>query len=88
MPIVVVCPEGRDYTRSVEEYVRDYERRVGQKLQIIDPESRDGADFCRSYDIAEYPSVVALSADGSVLKMWKGTDLQLMNEVSYYDQDN
>ena len=53
MPIVVVCPERRDYTRSVEEYVRDYERRAGQKLQIIDPESRDGADFCRSYDIEQ-----------------------------------
>ncbi len=88
MPVVVVYPEMRDYTRQVEEYISDYEKRVGREIQTIDPESREGADFCRSYDITEYPSVVALSADGSVLKLWKGTQLPLMNEVSYYDQDN
>ncbi len=86
MPIVFVYPEMRDYTREVEEYINDYGKRVNKEIQTVDPESREGTDFCRVYDITEYPSVVALAQNGSVLKLWKGRPLPLMDEVSYYDQ--
>ena len=88
MPIIFVYPEGRDYTRQVEEYVRDYDRLVGRDSETVDPDSREGADFCRTYDIIEYPTVIAIAEDGSALKTWKGIDLPLMNEVAYYDNPN
>ena len=88
MSIIVICPESRDYTREVDEYVRDYMRRTGREIEALDPESREGADFCRSYDIVEYPSMMALSDDGSVLKKWSGLPFPLMDEVTFYDQEN
>lgn len=88
MPIVFVYPNMRDYSRQVEEYIHDYERRAGRTVQVVNPETAEGASFCRAYDVVEYPTILALSEGGSVLKQWNGTVLPVMDEVSYYDNEN
>ncbi len=84
MRAVVVYKEESDHAREVRSYLRDYEMQTGRELEVVNPESRSGADFCRVYDIVEYPTIVALTDDGQLLNVWRGRPLPTINEVSYY----
>jgi hypothetical protein len=84
MRVVVVYKERTDYARQVEDYMFEFKRRTGHDLEVLDPDTRDGAGFCRTYDIVEYPTVIALSDDGQVQNLWRGLPLPTMSEVSYY----
>ena len=84
MKTVVVYEDNSEYSRTVTDYLRDFTRQTGHELETIDPMSKDGADFCRSYDIVEYPSIVVLSDDGALQNLWRGLPLPTISEVSYY----
>lgn len=84
MRAVVVYKLESDHAREVLDYLRDFERQTGRKLEEVDPESLAGIDFCRTYDVIEYPSIVALSDSGQMLNLWRGRPLPTINEVSYY----
>lgn len=84
MRIVCVWRRESDYGRMVEEWLTEFERRSGVEVETIDPDSRDGAGFCRAYDIVEYPTLVALDNDGGALAMWRGQMLPTFDEVSYW----
>ena len=84
MRVVVIYKVESDHAREVLDYLRDFERQTGRTLEEVDPESREGADFCRVYDIVEYPTVIALSDDGQLQNQWRGRPLPTISEVSYY----
>lgn len=84
MKAVVIYKEESDHAREVLDYLRDFERQTGHALETVDPESAAGADFCRTYDIVEYPSIAALSDDGVLQNLWRGRPLPTISEVSYY----
>jgi hypothetical protein len=84
MKTIVVYKEETDYAREVIDYLRDFKRQTGHDLATMDPDTAEGADFCRTYDIVEYPSIVALSDDGVLQNLWRGTPLPTISEVSYY----
>lgn len=84
MRTVVVTKENMDYSRSVTTFLGDFQRQTGRELEVINPDSLDGGSFCRTYDIVEYPTVIALSDDGRVQNMWSGNSLPTISEVSYY----
>ena len=84
MRTVVVYEDSSEYSRVVSDYLRDFTRQTGHELDVIDPTTKDGADFCRSYDIVEYPSIIALSDDGALQNLWRGLPLPTISEVSYY----
>jgi len=84
MRTVVIYKDESDYAREVTDYLRDFTRQTGHMLETMDPETPEGMDFCRAYDIVEYPSVVALSDDGSLQNLWRGLPLPTISEVSYY----
>lgn len=84
MRTVVVYKLESDHAREVLDYLRDFQRQTGHELEEINPESPDGAHFCRTYDIVEYPTVVALSDGGQLQNMWRGRPLPTISEVSYY----
>ncbi len=86
MKVVVVYKDNSDHARAVYNFLRDYEIRIGRKLDTVDPDTRDGADFCRLYDVVEYPSVVAITDTGILQQMWRGIPMPLISEVSYYDK--
>lgn len=88
MRVVVVYRENSDHARPVYNFLHDYERRVGNALETINPDTRDGADFCRLYDVVEYPSVIAVTDTGTLQQLWRGLPMPLINEVSYYDKTN
>ncbi len=84
MRVIVIYKSESDHAREVSDYLRDFTRQTGRTLEEIDPESREGGDFCRVYDIVEYPTIVALSDDGQLQNMWRGRPLPTISEVSFY----
>jgi len=84
MKTLVVYKDETDYARAVTDYLRDFKRQTGHDLETINPDTPDGASFCRTYDIVEYPSVVAMSDDGHLQNLWRGLPLPTISEVSYY----
>lgn len=85
MKAKVIYKYESDHAREVLDYLRDFQRRTGRTLEEVDPESKDGIDTCRAYDIVQYPTIIALADDGHMLNMWVGTPLPTISEVSYYD---
>jgi hypothetical protein len=84
MRVLVVYKESTDYARQVIDYIRDFERQTGRKLEIINPDTPQGTEFCRVYDIVEYPTLIALADDGTMQTFWRGLPLPTISEVSYY----
>lgn len=84
MRVVVVSKDRTDYARSVESFMTDYARQTGHELELLDPDTRAGDSFCRTYDIVEYPTIIALSDDGQVQNVWRGPEMPTISEVSYY----
>lgn len=86
MRVLVVYKEESDHAREVFDYLRDFSRQTGHLIEEVNPDTPAGTDFCRTYDIVEYPTVVALSNDGQLQNMWRGQPLPTISEVSYYVQ--
>lgn len=84
MRVIVVYKENYDYTRTVTDFLRDLNRQTGQDLEVINPDTVEGVQFCETYGIMQYPTIVAMSDDGVMQHMWNGLPLPTINEVSYY----
>jgi hypothetical protein len=84
MRVVVIYKDQTDYARQVTDYIRDFERQTGRVLESLDPESHEGISFTGTYDIMEFPCIVALSDSGQMQNMWRGLPLPTISEVSYY----
>lgn len=84
MKAYIVYREESDHARAVIDYMREFERRTGHAPQVINPDTKEGSDFCSVYDIMQYPTVVATGDDGVMQNMWSGLPLPTINEVSYY----
>lgn len=80
----MVTKEDTDYARTVSDYLRDFEKQTGHKIETVNPDTPDGASFCRVYDIVEYPTTIALDDDSRMLQLWRGLPLPTMSEISYY----
>lgn len=52
----------------------------------MDPEKAQNEFFLQAYDIVEYPTILALSDDGSLLHQWRGRPLPLIDEVANYSR--
>ena len=84
MRIVVVYKDASDHGREVREYVDDFERQTGLKIEVMDPDSGRNDFFLRAYNIVEYPTILAIADDGRLLQIWRGRPLPLFDEVAYY----
>lgn len=82
MRVVCVYRDNQDYTRSVEEWLEAFYRQTGKELETMNPDQ--DTDFCETYDIVEYPTIIALDNQGSIVALWRGRELPLINDVSYY----
>lgn len=84
MRLVVIYKEESDHARPVLDYLRDFKRQTGHDLETMNPDTPEGADFCRVYDIVEYPTMLAISDSGQLQNMWRGLPLPTISEASYY----
>ena len=85
MRIVVLYRPRSEFARVTEEFIHEYQVRYPDgKLEILDLDSRDGIATASLYDVMQFPAILALRIDGSLLKMWEGSALPLMDEVAGY----
>ena len=84
MRVVVVTKDNTDYARTVIDYLHDFEHQTGHALEVIDPDTADGTSFARTYDIIQYPTIIAISDEGAMQNRWVGLPLPTISEVSYY----
>lgn len=84
MRAVIVYRAESDHRRPVEEFLHDFTRQTGNIVETYSPDDKEGQEFCRVYDIVEYPTMVALADDGQLLATWRGLPLPTISEVSYY----
>lgn len=82
MRVVCVYRDRQDYTRTVEEFIENVRRQTGHEIEKVDPD--ENTEFCETYDIVEYPTILALGESGEVLAMWRGKEMPLINEVLFY----
>mgnify|MGYP003383056346 CR=1 FL=1 len=84
MRVVVLTRSNTDYARAIETFVTDFARQTGKTLEVLDADTRAAESLARTYDIMEYPTIIALSDDGQMQNMWRGATLPTISEVSYY----
>jgi len=85
MKIVILYRPDSEHARLVEEFIHEYQRRhESDRLEILNVDSRDGSATASLYDVMQYPSILALREDGSILRSWEGDSLPLMDEVASY----
>lgn len=83
--MLILYRPSSEHGRVVEDFIRDYKNRHEEgKLEVMDIDSRDGSATASLYGIMQYPAILALRNDGSLLKYWEGAALPMMDEVAYY----
>ena len=82
MRVICIFRDSQDYTRSVTDWLEDFRRQTGREIETMNPD--ENTSFCETYDIVEYPTIMALGDNGEVMSMWRGRNLPLINEVLYY----
>lgn len=87
MKLLVLYRPNSEYSRTVEEFIRDFKYQHeadANKIAVVDIDTRDGSATASLYDIMQNPAILALADDGSLLKSWIGQDLPMMEEVASY----
>ena len=85
MRVLVLYRPRSEHGRAVEAFIRDFKARHEEgRMELVDVDSRDGLATATLYDVMNYPAILALRDDGSVLKSWEGETLPMMDEVAYY----
>lgn len=84
MRTFVIYKTESDHARDVVTWLGDFARQTGKTMETLDPDTREGADTCRMYDIVEYPSIVVVDENGAIQNLWRGQPLPTISEVSYY----
>lgn len=82
MRTVCIFRQNQDYSRSVNEWIENFRRQTGREIEVMNPD--ENISFCETYDIVEYPTILALGSSGEVRALWRGKELPLINEVLYY----
>jgi hypothetical protein len=84
MRILVLYRPKSEHGRMVERFVKEYQDEHTGRLEVLDVDSRDGSATATLYDVMQYPAILAVANDGSILKSWEGETLPMMNELAYY----
>lgn len=82
MRVICIYRDNQDYSRSVTEWLENFRRQTGREIETMNPDTN--TNFCETYDVVEYPTILALGSSGEVRASWRGRDLPLINEVLYY----
>lgn len=73
-----------EFSRMVEQYVKDFARFHQQEIELVSLETREGADMARLYDIVRYPALLVVDGRNALARQWQGDKLPLMDEVVSY----
>jgi hypothetical protein len=84
MKTVLIYRPNSETERRALDYIREFTAQTRKTLQTLDPDSPEGADFCRLYEVMEYPAIVVTDDEGHMQNMWMSDQLPTYSELSYY----
>ena len=85
MKILVLYRPNSEQARPIEEFVRDLQGRGSRvAVQLMDVDSREGAEKAALYDILQFPAILVLRDDNTLQQLWLGDQLPLIDEVLGY----
>lgn len=76
--------DASEHGQAVREFLREFHRRTGKWIEEVNPDSPSGATTAATYDIVEYPTMIAIDDNGVLQTQWRGLPLPTISEVSYY----
>lgn len=76
-----------EHERQALDYIRDFAAQTGKTLPTMDPDSKEGAELCKMYDIMQFPAILVTDNDGAMQNLWAADHLPTFSEVSYYIDD-
>ncbi len=85
--VALYHPNNDEFSGMVQDYAREFEAYKHKSLELKSLETTEGADLAALYSIVRYPAMLVLSDTGSLVRLWEGAPLPLMDELSYYAQD-
>jgi len=88
MKVVILYKPNSEHDSLVQGYVREFVRRTGKALKIINAESREGISLAKLYDALQFPALIATRDNGEFVQIWPEFEKwPTMNELTYYTQD-
>lgn len=84
MKVLVIYRPNSEYGRITEDFIRDFQNRSGNKLEVLNIDTREGSATASLYDVMQYPAILVVQTDGSLQRSWEGDTLPLIDEVSAY----
>lgn len=85
MKLLVLFKTNSERARKVEEFLHEFTRlHPGVNIKQVDMDTRDGSATAVLYDVVDPPAILATKDDGTVLQIWQGEMLPLMDEVASY----
>lgn len=82
---MVIYRPNSEHARTTESFIEDFQDRHEEaRLEVLNVDSREGSATASLYDIMQYPAILAVREDGSLMRSWEGNALPLMDEVAYY----
>lgn len=85
MKVLVLYRPNSEHGRLVEEFIHDFQHQHhGERLEVLNIDTRDGSATASLYDVMQYPAILVLQSDGYAQKIWEGDHLPLMDEVASY----
>lgn len=82
MRVLCIYRKNQDYTGRVEDWLEDFYRQTGQRLETMNPDA--DPRFCELHDVTNYPAFVALDNNGTSVAKWQGPSLPAFNDVAFY----
>ncbi len=85
MKLLVLYKPKSEHARTVEEYTNDFSRLHHRyTIELMDAESVEGVQTAQLYDIWDFPALLAMASDDSLLHSWSGALLPTMDEIVSY----
>lgn len=71
-----------EYAREVIEWMDGFKKQTGNEVESVDPDSIEGEIFATTHDILQFPTLVIVDQNSSILSKWSGK-LPQYEEVTY-----
>ena len=85
MKLVILYRPQSEHASAVQSFVRDFKyQHDASRVELVDADTREGIATASLYDLMTLPAMLALRDDGTVLQVWQGEMLPLMDEVAAY----
>ena len=84
MKVIIFYRDASEHGQAVREFLRDFQKQTGHHIEEVNPDSPSGSQIATTYDIMEFPTLLAVDDSGTMQNIWSGLPLPTISEVSYY----